>query len=184
MILKDLQNEISNSFSQLEYDVNPLRTDMHEAAHIGVSAVRRIFHGKSWLEVDLKSETKLIGDCLIFLTHDAFCYYFPAFLMQLTDSAVVESNLCGNFLDHLNPRNVEEKLADFYLELSEDKQKAVAHFLAYMWEQFHSISALDALEDFWDVFLSSEEKKIVYNSPEATRIQLRRLEITRANKSR
>lgn len=184
MMLEELKYEILGRFELCAFEADPIRSDVHEITHRGVDAVRRTFEGKLWSDVNMHSEIANIGDSIVFLTFDAYCYFFPAFLMQLTDASLIASNLCESFIDHVNPRNVDEKLVTFYLELGERKQTIVAQFLAYEWAHFQDTSALDALEDFWDAFLTTDQRKAVYESPEAIHIQASRLQITAANKRR
>ena len=184
MRLPDLKREVLDRFAHSAFDSDPIRADVHDITHGGVDAVRRTFQGKSWPDVNLTLDITNIGYSIIFLTFDAYCYYFPCFLTQLTNALLIDSSLNESFIDHLSPKNIDEKTLDFYLALGQHKQVIVAQFLVHAWNHFDDISALDALEDFWDTFLTSEEKKAVYESPEAIRIKTIRLQVTAANKRR
>lgn len=183
-MLEELKYEILSCFERGAFEMDPIRTDVHEITHGGVDAVRGVFLGKSWPDVDMKSDIANIGYSIVFLSFDAYCYYFPAFLTQLTDASLISSSLCESFIDHVNPGNIDEKLVNFYLELGERKQTIVARFLAYVWNHFQDVSALDALADFWDTFLTAEQKQVVHGSPQAMHVQTRRLQVTAANKRR
>ena len=180
-----LREKVIATFPTGGVPIHSVKNDVHESTHSGVDFTRRSFEGVQWTDVDLTQNHAQLADALVFLTNDAYTYYFPAFLTLLSDSqAYPHSLLIESFLQKVNARNADDWTLNFYLELGTERSEIVAMCLEFCWWRHHDGLVLLALEDYWDSFLSQEQKQAIYQSPEALQINQKYLEITTSNRRR